>query len=37
MSYVLLGYGTTVGALGAYALRVVVRRRALSRQSGTAQ
>ena len=37
MTYVLLGYAVTVGTLGAYALRVVIRRRALSRQSGTAR
>ncbi len=33
MSYVLLGYGATLGTLGVYALRVVVRGRALSRRA----
>ena len=34
MTYVLLGYGATLGTLGVYALRVVFRGRALARQSG---
>lgn len=33
MKYVLLGYGATVGTLGAYAVRVVFRGRALARQA----
>ncbi len=33
MSYVLLGYGATLGTLGAYGLRVVMRGRALSRRA----
>jgi hypothetical protein len=33
MSYVLAGYGATVGTLGVYALRVVLRGRALARQA----
>ena len=33
MSYVLAGYGVTLAALALYALRVVVRSRALSRQA----
>ena len=33
MSYVLLGYGASVGTLGIYALRVVLRSRVLAREA----
>lgn len=34
MSYVLLGYGATLGTLALYALRVILRTRALTREPG---